>query len=174
MNINLTEDLIKLAIQEYLSRQLVQEIASTEITLTAGRAPNGLTASIDVCFTSYTKQTEEVLAVPAMVLTKVESIPAKTTVASKPAPKKVAAPAVKEDKTPEVVHKEIVKEIAEDLGTVDAFGASIEELPLAEEKVVEAPIVEDGNIMTTNFELKTAADNVAAPLTDDVEDLFNC
>jgi hypothetical protein len=39
--------------------------------------------------------------------------------------------------------------------------------------VEEEPIVEGGNTMTKNFDLAKPEDKVAAPIVDDVEDLFS-
>jgi len=165
MNINLLEHELKQAIEEYLAKRLVEEIESTEIALTAGRTPNGMTASVDIKFAGY-KQIEVITTLSP------ESTPTKTVATSKPVTKKTSAPAKVAETTPDVSHKEIVKEVAEDLNAVDAFGTSI--TPVAETTAEEALIVEGGNTMTKNFELTEATPKVAAPIVDDVEDLFNC
>ena len=169
MNINLSEHEIKDAITEYLSKRLVKAIGSTDITLTAGRAPNGMTASVDIDFiTSTTSVVKEIITEADITPVGATSdITVKKVVSQKAS----SAPAAKTESQPEVDSNEIMKEVTKDLGAEASFKTPVDETPVVTEKVVEAPIVEGGNTMTKNFDLAKPAGDVAAPV-DDVEDLF--
>jgi hypothetical protein len=177
MQINLTEVEIKQAITDYLSQKLVEKISSTDITMTAGRAPAGTTAAVDIVFVAYKEKQRNPDKIPPVGATKSEPDPimepapvkeyiekvkteAKVVKTSKPPVKVVEA--AKE--TPPVIEPKV-----EDAATeLDPFGA------IVEGEKEEAPIVEGENVMTENFELASEAPKVAAPIVDDVEDLFNC
>ena len=173
MQINLNETEIKQAITDYLSARLVNTVMKTGINMTAGRTPAGFTATIDVTFTM-----PDWLAEQHETVVDESPVPEeKKTVAKVVQPKTVVKPEPKSQK--------ILEDVAKDLGVEANIGTKAEAkdnpfntdpVPKMETKVVkeEAPIIEGGNTMTENFELAASADNVAAPIVDDVEDLFNC